>query len=171
MVFSGDISLDGGGFSSIRRSFSSKDLSGHAGVVIEVDAIVTGNGASMAAPQGVTLQMDQKAAAFAVPVAGASGRATIFLPFSGLTCMLWNNVQRNLTHLCVCCTLLQPSATSSTAGLLGPWTRQASRQWMFTSSISLGPSPSPSGASSPLRTVQIPTPCPSWTCPMRRWRR
>ena len=33
MVFSGDISLDGGGFSSIRRSFSSKDLSGHAGVV------------------------------------------------------------------------------------------------------------------------------------------
>ena len=81
VLFGGDINLDGGGFSSIRRSFRSKDLSGYAGVLIEVDAIVTGGG-SMAPPQGITLQLERKAAAFAVPVAGTAVRATIFLPFS-----------------------------------------------------------------------------------------
>ena len=81
VLFSGDINLDGGGFSSIRRSFRSKDLSGYAGVLIEVDAIVTG-GVSMAPPQGITFQLERKAAAFAVPVAGTAARATIFLPFS-----------------------------------------------------------------------------------------
>jgi hypothetical protein len=81
VLFSGDINLDGGGFSSIRRSFRSKDLSGYAGVLIEVDAIVA-DGGSIAPPQGITFQLQQKAAAFAVPVAGTVARATIFLPFS-----------------------------------------------------------------------------------------
>ncbi len=70
LLFSGNINLDGGGFSSIRRMFSPKDLSAYAGVWVEVDTIVTGAGASsvpMAAPQGITIQLNrEKAAAFAV---------------------------------------------------------------------------------------------------------
>jgi NADH dehydrogenase [ubiquinone] 1 alpha subcomplex assembly factor 1 len=84
LLFSGNINLDGGGFSSIRRTFSAKDLSAYAGVWVEVDTIVTGGSrVPMAAPQGITFQLNrEKAAAFAVPVSLASGRASVFLPFS-----------------------------------------------------------------------------------------
>ena len=85
LIFSGNINLDGGGFSSIRRTFSlPKDLSAYAGVWVEVDTIVTGDSSDrMAPPQGITLQLNrEKAAAFAVPVSLASGRASVFLPFS-----------------------------------------------------------------------------------------
>jgi hypothetical protein len=68
LLFSGNINLDGGGFSSIRRTFSAKDLSAYAGVWVEVDTIVTGGSrVPMAAPQGITFQLNrEKAAAFAV---------------------------------------------------------------------------------------------------------
>lgn len=83
--FSGDISLIGGGFSSVRRRFSSAlDLSDHAGVVVEVE---THDWTERDAPLGMHLQFGDSAsyygfsAAFAVPLADVAGEsASIYLP-------------------------------------------------------------------------------------------
>ena len=110
MVFSGNINMIGGGFSSVRRDLGgSVDLSGHAGIVVEVEAqgapprAEEGQvGRPRAAPLGLHLQLnDDKpfwgfAAAFAIPFSSdALGRtASVFLPMdsfdrgssSGMTC-------------------------------------------------------------------------------------
>lgn len=86
MEFSGNIDLDGGGFSSVRRSFSPRlDLSEYAGVVVELEAVesIPDN----QSPKGLHLQLNDAssrygfAAALAVPLSGESGMTTsIFIP-------------------------------------------------------------------------------------------
>uniref|UniRef100_A0A7S4JSA9 NADH:ubiquinone oxidoreductase intermediate-associated protein 30 domain-containing protein n=1 Tax=Odontella aurita TaxID=265563 RepID=A0A7S4JSA9_9STRA len=105
MVFGGDISLNGGGFSSVRRRLSSSiDLSSYAGIAVEVETHAfsrssDGGGASSSSsssssssartsPLGLHLQLHDAsssyygfASAFAVPLSAESGEvATVFLP-------------------------------------------------------------------------------------------
>lgn len=86
LVFSGDIKNDGGGFASVRRTFSAMDLSRFAGLMVEVEASVFNRDA---APLALHIQLrDQTswysyAAPLAVPVAsGAGARAKAFLPMA-----------------------------------------------------------------------------------------
>lgn len=87
MVFSGNINLNGGGFSSVRRSYSI-DLSSYAGVLLEFDSSTYKAGT---APLGLHLQLGQSsssysyAAAFAVPFSSTSSaeRCKVFIPMQG----------------------------------------------------------------------------------------
>lgn len=86
LVFSGDINNDGGGFASMRRTFSAMDLSRFAGLMVEVEASVFNRDT---APLALHIQLrDQTswysyAAPLAVPVASGSGaRAKAFLPMA-----------------------------------------------------------------------------------------
>lgn len=92
-VFSGDININGGGFANIERSFSAKDLSGYAGIWVEVDVITADLVGGVAEPpQGVTLALGDTSrnypftASFAVPQGTQPGeRASVFLPLSSFT--------------------------------------------------------------------------------------
>lgn len=83
MKFTGDISLDGGGFSSVRRQID-LDLSEYAGVVItlEADARSSGNGA-VSPPTGLHLQFDDRnsrydfSSAFTVPLSSANNDGAV----------------------------------------------------------------------------------------------
>eukprot|EP00927_Polykrikos_kofoidii_P029729 TRINITY_DN25655_c0_g1_i1.p1 TRINITY_DN25655_c0_g1~~TRINITY_DN25655_c0_g1_i1.p1 ORF type:complete len:472 (-),score=39.81 TRINITY_DN25655_c0_g1_i1:127-1542(-) len=86
LVFTGTINLAGGGFSSIRRSMTTHDLSRFAGVLVEME---TQQFVPSQAPLGLHLQLhDSKsywgfAAAFAVPVSQtAAETARVFLPLA-----------------------------------------------------------------------------------------
>mmetsp|Transcript_12448 Transcript_12448/g.15587 ORF Transcript_12448/g.15587 Transcript_12448/m.15587 type:complete len:398 (-) Transcript_12448:178-1371(-) len=92
MVFTGNINLIGGGFSSVRRNFRGTgtpiDLSPYAGIVVSVETDQFLSGGSVAsAPLGLHLQLhDSKsywgfAAAFAVPLAMEARRTVdVFVP-------------------------------------------------------------------------------------------
>jgi len=92
MIFDGTISLDGGGFSSVRRSLSEMDLSSYAGIVVELDSQVYSPGTSgleLPPPLGLHLQLHDRgssygyAAAFARPLAEKAGEvAQVFLPLA-----------------------------------------------------------------------------------------
>ena len=102
MVFTGDIVLDGGGFSSVRKRLDTAlDLSGYAGVVVELK---TSRGfpapiGSTGSPLGLHLQLHDRssqygyASAFAMPLAPETGTETsVFLPlesFDRATRMGW----------------------------------------------------------------------------------
>ena len=90
MVFTGDIVLDGGGFSSVRKRLDTAlDLSGYAGIVVELE---TSRGfpttaGSNGAPLGLHLEFNDQssrygyASAFAMPLTSEAGTETsIFLP-------------------------------------------------------------------------------------------
>eukprot|EP00929_Paragymnodinium_shiwhaense_P112885 TRINITY_DN81144_c0_g1_i1.p1 TRINITY_DN81144_c0_g1~~TRINITY_DN81144_c0_g1_i1.p1 ORF type:complete len:469 (+),score=44.23 TRINITY_DN81144_c0_g1_i1:71-1477(+) len=86
LVFSGTINLNGGGFSSIRRSMPTQDVSSFAGIVVEMDSQTY---AASTAPLGLHLQLHDSrsgwgyAAAFAVPLAMSSTeRARVFMPLA-----------------------------------------------------------------------------------------
>lgn len=86
LAFSGTINLAGGGFSSIRRSMTARDLSAFAGVLVEMD---TQPFAPSQAPLGLHLQLHDSssswgfAAAFAIPVSETPGEtASVFLPLA-----------------------------------------------------------------------------------------
>ena len=90
MKFTGDISLDGGGFSSVRRQIDI-DLSEYAGVVVtlEADARSAGNGA-VSPPTGLHLQFDDRtsrydfSSAFAIPLSSSNNDdpvvTSVYLP-------------------------------------------------------------------------------------------
>jgi len=86
LVFTGTINLVGGGFSSIRRSMTTLDLSAFAGVLVEME---TQPFAPSQAPLGLHLQLHDSssswgfAAALAVPVSQtAAETASVFLPLA-----------------------------------------------------------------------------------------
>lgn len=87
MVFSGNINLNGGGFSSVQRSYSI-DLSSYAGLLLEFESSTYKAGT---APLGLHLQLGQSsssysyAAAFAVPFSSTSSskRCKVFIPIQG----------------------------------------------------------------------------------------
>merc|ERR1719273_1231479 len=86
MTFSGDIDLDGGGFSSVRRRID-LDLRDCAGVVVtlEADARSAGRGSTVP-PTGLHLQFDDRtsyydfSSAFAVPLSDSSAITSVYLP-------------------------------------------------------------------------------------------
>jgi len=86
MEFTGTINLQGGGFSSVRRSMPTVDLSKFAGVLVGVE---TDAFPQKKAPLGLHLQLQDAsswwgyASAFAVPLSETAGElATAFLPLS-----------------------------------------------------------------------------------------
>jgi len=89
MIFTGDINLDGGGFSSVRRSYS-VDLSSYAGLLVEFEAHAFKKGK---APLGVHLQLGDStssydySAGFAVPLSSASDLdfCRFFIPMEAFT--------------------------------------------------------------------------------------
>lgn len=89
MSFSGIISLDGGGFSSVIKSFDSAiDLSTYAGFVVELETTSAHDPNDIDAPLGLHLQFHDSnaryigyASAFAVPLSNSAGEAvSIYLP-------------------------------------------------------------------------------------------
>mmetsp|Transcript_22469 Transcript_22469/g.53403 ORF Transcript_22469/g.53403 Transcript_22469/m.53403 type:complete len:542 (+) Transcript_22469:237-1862(+) len=81
MKFTGDIVLDGGGFSSVRRQIN-LDLSEYAGVVVTLEADARGLGRDASPPTGLHLQFDDRtsrydfSSAFAVPLSN-NGDGTV----------------------------------------------------------------------------------------------
>ena len=112
MSFSGDIVLDGGGFSSLRRRFSGPiDLSEYAGVVVELESVDSYNEADIQPPLGLHLQLHDTpsrygfASAFAIPLTDSIGEKTsVYLPIesfdrgsrSGFQC---SNCQLNISSV------------------------------------------------------------------------
>jgi len=86
--FTGNINLNGGGFSSVRKSIRNPiDLSGYAGIVIDLVTTVAHNGATP--PLGMHLQLHDSssrygyASAFSVPLSEFAGEETsVYLPLS-----------------------------------------------------------------------------------------
>ena len=89
MKFTGDINLDGGGFSSVRRRVS-LDLSEYAGVVVTLEADKRGIGEGSLPPIGLELQFDDRSSrydfssAFSVPLSSGYGDgpvvSSVYLP-------------------------------------------------------------------------------------------
>jgi len=86
LVFTGTINLVGGGFSSVRRTMTPRDLSAYAGVLVEME---TQQFVANQAPLGIHLQLHDSssswsfAAAFAVPVSQTTAEtASVFLPLA-----------------------------------------------------------------------------------------
>jgi len=91
MKFTGDIVLDGGGFSSVRRSVD-LDLSNYAGVVVTLEAGVpmpsssSSSSSSFPAPTGLHLQFGQGgsrwdfSSALAIPLSSTQTVASVYLP-------------------------------------------------------------------------------------------
>eukprot|EP00440_Ansanella_granifera_P025574 gb/GFBE01027771.1/.p1 GENE.gb/GFBE01027771.1/~~gb/GFBE01027771.1/.p1 ORF type:complete len:690 (+),score=127.26 gb/GFBE01027771.1/:1-2070(+) len=83
MTFTGTINLDGGGFSSVRKTIAgSLDLSSYAGLLVEFNSQPS---AGAGAPLGLHLQLGDKssygyAAAWAVPLSAERERCKVFLP-------------------------------------------------------------------------------------------
>lgn len=89
MSFSGIISLDGGGFSSVRKPFSNAiDLSTYAGFVVELETTRAHDPNTIDAPLGLHLQFHDSfsryigyASAFAVPLSSSVGETvSVYLP-------------------------------------------------------------------------------------------
>ncbi len=89
MSFSGTISLDGGGFSSVIKSFDSPlDLSPYAGFVVELETTSAYDPNDIDAPLGLHLQFRDSnaryigyASAFAVPLSNSVGEVvSVYLP-------------------------------------------------------------------------------------------
>ena len=88
MDFSGNIILDGGGFSSVRKErFNEIDLTEYAGVVVQLEAVDAHTAASVQPPLGLHLQFHDSssrygfASAFAIPLASAVGEElSVYLP-------------------------------------------------------------------------------------------
>ncbi|KAL7490883.1 hypothetical protein ACHAWT_000699 [Skeletonema menzelii] len=89
MSFSGIISLDGGGFSSVRKPFSNAiDLSPYAGFVVELETTRAHDPNTIDAPLGLHLQFHDSfsryigyASAFAVPLSSSVGETvSVYLP-------------------------------------------------------------------------------------------
>mmetsp|Transcript_68289 Transcript_68289/g.177356 ORF Transcript_68289/g.177356 Transcript_68289/m.177356 type:complete len:562 (-) Transcript_68289:191-1876(-) len=89
MVFSGNINLDGGGFSTARTRYTDDlDLSGYAGIVVELESEIYGS--EKGAPLGLHVQFGDSswysfAAAIAVPFSAGPERepCKIFIPMAG----------------------------------------------------------------------------------------
>ncbi len=89
MKFTGDINLDGGGFSSVRRRVS-LDLSDYAGVVVTLEADRRSVGEVSLPPIGLELQFDDRSSrydfssAFSVPLSSDDGDgpvvSSVYLP-------------------------------------------------------------------------------------------
>jgi len=94
MKFTGDISLDGGGFSSVRRRMS-LDLTGYAGVVVTLEADVRGAGEGTAAPIGIHLQFDDRtsrydfSSAFSIPLSSGETVTSVYLPVESFDRGTW----------------------------------------------------------------------------------
>jgi len=87
MSFSGDISLDGGGFSNLRKDFNPIDLSQYAGIVVGLETTDGYNPNDIQSPLALHLQLQNGqsrygyASAFAIPVANTSSLETsVYLP-------------------------------------------------------------------------------------------
>jgi len=89
MRFTGDISLDGGGFSSVRRQID-LDLSEYAGIVITLEADARSIGQEAIPPTGLHLQLGDStsyydfSSAFAIPLSSSNGNdpvvTSVYLP-------------------------------------------------------------------------------------------
>jgi hypothetical protein len=81
MSFTGDIILDGGGFSSVRKSFSTTtDLTQYSGVVVDLETTSAHDVNNIKAPLGLHLQFTDSikrwigyASAFAIPLTSNVG--------------------------------------------------------------------------------------------------
>lgn len=90
MSFSGDIELDGGGFSSVRKqNFNPIDLTPYAGIVVQLETTEAYSSSDIQPPLGLHLQLGDTstsygfAASFAIPLASKVGEGTsVFLPLS-----------------------------------------------------------------------------------------
>jgi len=95
MVFTGEINLNGGGFSSVRRRFNTPlDLSSHDGVIIELESVDYYDYSK--GPLGMEIQLSDTssnrydfAAGFAVPLAPTDDinvtTTSVFIPMSDFT--------------------------------------------------------------------------------------
>jgi hypothetical protein len=83
MKFTGDISLDGGGFSSVRRQID-LDLSEYAGVVVTLEADARNAESGVSPPMGLHLQFDDRtsryefSSAFSVPLSSSSSSSSSY---------------------------------------------------------------------------------------------
>ncbi len=94
MKFTGDINLDGGGFSSVRRRMN-LDLTGYAGVVVTLEADIRGTGEGTAAPIGIHLQLDDRtsrydfSSAFSIPLSSGETVTSVYLPVESFDRGTW----------------------------------------------------------------------------------
>jgi len=92
LKFTGDISLDGGGFSSVRRPIS-LDLSNYDGIIVtlEADSYIYDNQDSSSSPTGIHLQLGDSSSyydfssAFAIPLASSLESSSLSESTSTLT--------------------------------------------------------------------------------------
>jgi len=90
MSFTGDIVLDGGGFSSVRKSFDAVDLTPYAGIVVQLETTSAFDVDDIQPPLGLHLQFHDTvsryigyASAFAIPVTSTVGQeVSVFLPLN-----------------------------------------------------------------------------------------
>jgi len=90
LSFDGDIVLDGGGFSSVRKQrFDAIDLTSFAGIVVELETTEAYNANDSQPPLGLHLQFHDTssyfgyASAFAIPLTRSAGETTsVYLPLS-----------------------------------------------------------------------------------------
>jgi len=94
LVFSGDIVLDGGGFSSISKRGLSHDLSAAAGFLITLDALPEGS-----APLALDISLDvadsfwSHGATFALQPGPPGAVQTIFVPMESFTRAQWRGLR------------------------------------------------------------------------------
>lgn len=98
MKFTGDINLDGGGFSSVRRRVS-LDLTGYAGIVVTLEADLRASGQETSPPIGIHLQLDDRtsrydfSSAFSIPLSSSSGEGpvvtSVYLPVESFDRGTW----------------------------------------------------------------------------------
>lgn len=98
MSFTGDIILDGGGFSSVRKSFSTTiDLTSYSGIVVELETTSAHDINNIKAPLGLHLQFTDSikrwigyASAFAIPLTSNVGETvSVYLPLTSFDRGSW----------------------------------------------------------------------------------
>lgn len=98
MSFNGDIILDGGGFSSVRKSFSTTtDLTQYSGIVVELETTSAHDVNNIKAPLGLHLQFTDSikrwigyASAFAIPLTSNVGETvSVYLPLTSFDRGSW----------------------------------------------------------------------------------
>ena len=94
LKFTGDISLDGGGFSSVRKRLS-LDLTGYAGIVVTLEADARSLNEKTTPPIGIHLQLDDRtsrydfSSAFSIPLSSEPTVTSVYLPVESFDRGTW----------------------------------------------------------------------------------
>jgi len=94
LKFTGDINLDGGGFSSVRKRVS-LDLTGYAGIVVTLEADARSLNENTSPPIGIHLQLDDRtsrydfSSAFSIPLSSEPTVTSVYLPVESFDRGTW----------------------------------------------------------------------------------